>query len=123
MYELLNQIKTTLQNIGAKTIDLGIEDGISASDTPFIRIVPTNSEIIDNKETLEFEIYIGTDIKSNLNDTYKEHMNFLENIKNTLHLKEFNNKICLFQKVIFDKDIIKHFKSAMISFVLKDIFD
>ena len=122
MYDLLTQIKSLLNNINAKTIDLGIEDGISANDTPFIRIVPSSNELAEfNRQNFEFEIYIGTDIKSNLDDTYQEHISFLEEIKNTLHLTQIRGGICYFQKVIFDKDIVKNFKTSMISFIIKDI--
>ncbi|WP_281950271.1 hypothetical protein [Nitrosophilus kaiyonis] len=122
MFELLLDIKNTLQAIGAQSIELGIEEGISANDTPFIRIVPSLNESGEyNRENLEFEIYIGTDIKDTFQETYQEHMDFIKDIKNALHLKQIGSGICYFQRAVFDKDVVKNFKASMLEFTLKDI--
>ncbi|BCD59625.1 MULTISPECIES: hypothetical protein [unclassified Nitratiruptor] len=122
MFELLLEIKNILLTIGAKSVELGIEEGISADDTPFIRIVPSVNETGEfNREDLEFEVYIGTDIKETLQETYQEHMDFVVSIKSALHLKQIGTGICYFQRAVFDKDVVKNFKVAMMSFALKDI--
>ncbi|BAF69584.1 hypothetical protein [Nitratiruptor sp. SB155-2] len=122
MFELLLDIKNALLAAGAKSVELGIEEGISADDTPFIRIVPSMNEAGEfNREDLEFEVYIGTDIKDTLQETYQEHMDFVASIKNSLHLKQIGTGICYFQRAVFDKDVVKNFKVAMMSFALKDI--
>ena len=122
MYNYIEAIENELASINAKTFDIGIEEGISASDTPFIRIVPTMNETGEyNRQNLEFELYIGTDIKSTLRETYQEHMDFIEQIKAALHLRQILNGICYFKNALYDKDIVKNFKVSKLTFAIKDI--
>ena len=122
MYSYIEAIENKLASINAKTLDVGIEEGISASDTPFIRIVPTINETGEyNRENLEFELYIGTDIKSTLKETYQEHMDFIEQIKEMLHLEQILDGICYFKNALYDKDVVKNFKVSKLTFVIEDI--
>ena len=122
MYSYVEAIENELASINAKTLDIGIEEGISAADTPFIRIVPTMNETGEyNRQNLEFEIYIGTDIKSTLRETYQEHMDFIEQIKTALHLKQIINGICYFKSALYDKDVVKNFKVSKLTFIIEDI--
>ena len=122
MYSYIEAIEDKLASINAKTLDIGIEEGISASDTPFIRIVPTMNEKGEfNRENLEFELYIGTDIKNTLKETYQEHMDYIEQIKEALHLKQILDGICYFKSALYDKDVVKNFKVSKLTFVIKDI--
>ncbi len=122
MYDYITQIKNILSSLNVTSLDIGIEEGISANDTPFIRIVPTLNETGEyNRQNLEFELFIGTDIKSSLKETYQEHMDFIEEIKSSLHLKQILNGICYFQSALYDKDVVKNFKVSKLAFVIKDI--
>jgi len=122
MYDLLLKLMEALQPVGAKSLAIGIEEGISAADTPFIRLVPASHESGEyDRQDFAFEVYVGTDIKPTLEETYEAHMAFLDAIKAALHLQAFGGGVCYFERALYDKDTVPNFKAAMAAYVVRDI--
>jgi len=124
LYEILEEIadRLTKGSLGAKTISIGIEDGISADDTPWVRIVPTEEEAGEfGKIDLSIEIYIGTDILDEMSQTYREHMEFIEKVKEILTYTQYGGGVCHYSGATFDKDIVKNFKVAALRFEIRGI--
>lgn len=124
MYSLVLEIEDKLKAIPLTSLDIGVEEGISANDTPFVRIEPVSNEKVEHeKQVLEFDLFVGTDIKDNLRDTYQEHMEIIEEIKSVLHIKYIGNGVCYFKRALYDRDIVKNFKVSKLEFEVRNITD
>ena len=122
MYDLVLEIEDKLKTLSLTSLDIGIEEGISANDTPFVRIEPVSNEKVEyERQVLEFDLFVGTDIKDNLRDTYQEHMSMIEEIKSALHLEYIGNGICYFKRALYDRDVVKNFKVSKLEFEIRDI--
>jgi len=120
VFDVVAQIADALVDVGAKSVAIGIEQGISADDTPFVRIVPFEEESEEfAKAGLSFGVYVGTDIVDDMAQTYKEHMDMVERIKSALSFTQWNGGVCYYKGTKFDRDIVKHYKVALVEFEIK----
>ncbi len=122
MFGILLEIETKLNDIQElNSIDIGL-DSVSADDTPFARIVPTESISENvNEDTLQVEIYIGTDIKHELRETYEDHTALIGLVRKTLDLKNIDTGLCRFKRAVFDRDSVENFKVAMLEFSIEEL--
>lgn len=115
--DVVLEIERLLKEKIEANINIGLEDSLSADDTPFIRIVPTQTDMSD----FSFELYIGTDVKDELRESYEEHLNFVNQIYDVIGYENILDGVCTLQNAIFDKDIVQNFKTSLLSFNIEGV--
>ena len=125
-FSILTNIKELLDEIdGIKSNDLGLEEGISYAQVPFIRVVAgdiqTNESHI-KKEDFYFSIYLGTAIKKELKDVYQEHFNFISQIREKITFSQIGGGFIKFKEVKNDQDSLKNVKLSIIEFIIEGLY-
>ena len=125
-FSILTNIKELLDEIeGIKSNELGLEEGISYAQVPFIRVVAgdieANPEYV-KKENFYFSIYLGTAIKKELKDVYQEHFDFISKIREKTTFKQIDGGFIKFKEVKTDQDSLKNVKLSIIEFVIEGLY-
>jgi len=121
MFNILLDIKQKLIDTGKlSSVYIGAES-VSADDTPFALIVSKRAENAGYQDTLYVKVYIGTDIKHTMQETYEEHMNLLSVIRSALNTKNIGTGVCRYERTHFDEDSIDNFKISILEFKVERI--
>lgn len=119
MWELLNEIKTALQTIDAiETVKIGAEKGISAKDTPAVRIISEYSEPGQRNKYFDrgaLQIVILLDSKNDLESLYEDSIDI------ELLIRDKLKNIITFNRTDYDQDSVTVFKASILRYTFAGI--
>ena len=101
-----------------KSVKIGLEDGISAKDTPFCRLLIEEETVNQENGDLEVNliILIGTLRLKSIEETYLKHLDIKDNLISTLDLYAKNNYEVSYQGSLTDQDDVENFKITALHF-------
>lgn len=124
-YEIFEELKNTIiDNLPeVTTCKIGLEDGISATDTPFVRIVPVEDEIDTTGFYAEtnVNIVVGTMQLANLESTYQVHLDLKKKLIDLLDGVILSKCSSQFVGAVYDSDEVENFKISLLNFKLGGI--
>ena len=118
MWDLLQEIKTALELIsGIETVKIGAEMGISAKDTPAVRIISEYSEpsMFKYKDQGALQIVLLMDLKNDLEQVYEDSITF------ELLIRDALKNIITFNRIDYDQDSVTVFKASILRFTFTGI--
>lgn len=121
MWELLNDIKDALETITEiDTVKIGAEKGISAKDTPAVRIITEYSEPNTRNKYYDqgaIQIVLLMDNKNDLEKVYEDSITLELLIRDKL--KTINS--LLFNRIDYDQDSVTVFKASILRYTFTSI--
>jgi len=124
IYEILDALKILIKdNIPEiRSVKIGVEAGISAKDTPFVRLIPDESYYDrDSDFCLDFNILLGTLTQHSLEETYELHHLIEQKIVELLDNTELSNALILLKNTLYDRDEVENFKATLLQFTIKGL--
>ena len=119
MWELLNEIKTAIDAIPEiDTVKIGAEKGISAKDTPAVRIISEYSELDKRSRYHDqgaLQIVLLIDAKNDLESVYQT------SITLELKIRDALKDIAMFNRIDYDQDSVTVFKASILRYTFSGI--
>jgi len=121
MWDVIEEIETALKTvIEFKTVNIGVESGLSAKECPAIRIVPISKEVNDKlrfSDDANINIVLLIDLKNNLREASRI------SIADEILIRGVLSKIkgITFNQTTYDQDSVKAFKATVLNYSLRFI--
>ena len=124
LYEILDELKNTIiTNISEiKTCKIGLESGISASDVPFVRVIPVEDNVDERMQlNITVDVVVGTLQLSDLEETYKKHLTIKDKLIKILDEYQLELAGVVYTGGVYDSDEVENFKISILRFELTGV--